>query len=122
MAATVLIVDDGRLGVHLGQVLEIGGYAPLLAQGARMGLRLAEKRQPNVILTDWLLPDMDGFKFIRQLRDVPVLVHTPFIVMSADVYHRDEVLAAGAAMFLRKPVLHGGFLSSVGRVLSENHD
>ncbi len=100
---TVLVIDDEpQIHRFLGPALEAAGYAPLRADTAREGLRLAASRGPACILLDLGLPDMDGREMLERLRafsDVPV------IVVSARDREVEKVAAldAGADDYVEKP-------------------
>lgn len=103
-APPIILVIDDEPQIHrfLGPALEAAGYAPLRADNARDGLRLAAARGPACILLDLGLPDMDGKEALERLRafsDVPV------IVVSARDREAEKVAAldAGADDYVEKP-------------------
>lgn len=102
MTATILIVDDSELGSAIRELLGIEGFESLVAHNAMAGLQLAQQYLPNLILTDVLMPKMDGIEFIRRVHDLPGLANTPIIAMSASDYGA-QAIAAGAVDFLIKP-------------------
>lgn len=78
---TILVVEDNeRLASGLRSNLEFEGYRVLVAGTAQDGLTLARDASPDLILLDLMLPDADGYRVLRDLRDrgddVPVLVLT----------------------------------------------
>jgi sigma-B regulation protein RsbU (phosphoserine phosphatase) len=102
-----LVVDDN--GVHrkiLRYILERKGCEVIEAADGEEGLTMARKHGPGLIISDALMPKMDGFQFLRKVKIDPVLRTIPFIFYSA-VYTgtRDEELAMslGADAFVVKP-------------------
>jgi DNA-binding response OmpR family regulator len=99
----VLVVDDD---LQLLRVLRINlvarGYEVLTAADGRTGLRAAAERQPDVIVLDLGLPDLDGTDVITELRG---FASTPIIVLSARTDSGDKVLALdkGADDYVTKP-------------------
>jgi CheY-like chemotaxis protein len=79
----VLAVDDDPAALDLhASALEPEGFTVLRAAGGREGLRLARSEKPDLVLLDLLMPDVDGFTVVSQLREdqetreIPVLVVT----------------------------------------------
>ena len=103
----VLIVDDNEKNVKLARdVLRYAGFRTLEAGTGGDGLTLAAEHQPDVILMDIRLPDMDGRDAVRRLKeeartaDIPVVALTSF-AMKGD---RERFLAAGFDGYLEKPI------------------
>ncbi len=76
------------------------------ANGGQEGLEKATNFLPDVIITDLIMPEMDGFELIRQLRQSPALKEKLIIASSASVYDTDKKrsLAIGSNAFLPKPI------------------
>ena len=99
----VLVVDDEpQIHRFLGPALAAAGYAPLRADTAREGLRLAAARGPACVLLDLGLPDMDGKEVLARLR---AFSQVPVIVVSARDQEAEKVAAldAGADDYVEKP-------------------
>ena len=113
----VLVVDDQpeQLGALL-KALQSAGYNLLIAQSGGEALQLLAQVQPDVILLDVTLPDMDGFDICRQLkgsqalRDIPVL----FATAAADLASKLEGFRAGGADYITKPFQFEEVLARVG--------
>lgn len=101
----VLIVEDEAPIAHAYQiVLEQAGYDVVVANQADTGVELAHKEQPNVILTDILMPGSNGLDMIKQLDIENKLPHTVVIALS-NVDNQtvvDEAQKLGVAEYLRK--------------------
>jgi len=99
----VLIVDDDReMRVSLAHLLESANYTVTLAKGAFEGLELLQSDQPDVIISDVRMPEMDGLEFQIKVREAS---HIPVILMSAhgDIPMAVSALQDGAYSFVEKP-------------------
>ncbi|CAL4867257.1 Response regulator PleD [Asticcacaulis sp. MM231] len=107
MTARVLIVDDIAANVRLLQAkLEADYYEVLTAQDGRTAIAKAASEQPDIILLDVMMPEIDGYEVCRQLKNNPATQHIPIILITA-LDGRDDRLSgleAGADDFLTKPV------------------
>ncbi|MEM9218465.1 MAG: response regulator transcription factor [Cyanobacteria bacterium P01_F01_bin.150] len=103
---TILIVDDDvTLRTALIHYLENRGYAVLHAASGLEGLTLFNQKNPDVVVSDVMMPQMDGLEFCRQLRSTRSGQLTPFIFLSSrgDVDDRVEGHKIGADDYLVKP-------------------
>jgi CheY-like chemotaxis protein len=102
----VLLVEDDELNLELLQaVLEAAGYEVLSASDAQAGIALARRAQPDAILMDLQMPDMDGLEATHILRADPSTSNIPVIAVTAHVKPEDRelCLAAGCRLHLPKP-------------------
>jgi two-component system, OmpR family, KDP operon response regulator KdpE len=108
----LLIEDEPQMRRFLRITLQSQGYRLVEAETAGDGLTQAAARNPDVILLDLGLPDLDGLEVTRQLREWTV---TPIIVISAREQERDKVKAldAGADDYLTKPFNAGELLARI---------
>ena len=104
--ALILVVDDepDLLGLLVDQVSSLG-YDVVAARDGTEGLRLAVDRQPDVILTDVIMPHMDGPEMLERLRSRPDTRGIPVIALTAltDRRTRSRLGALGVRGFLAKP-------------------
>ena len=103
---TILIVDDDvTLRTALVHYLENRGYAVLHAGSGLDGLALFNQKNPDVVVSDVMMPHMDGLEFCRQLRSSRAGQLTPFIFLSSrgEVDDRVEGHKIGADDYLVKP-------------------
>jgi PAS domain S-box-containing protein len=103
----ILIVDDNfENRIVVFDLLTPLGFNIEQANNGREGLEKSIKWLPDAIITDLVLPEMDGFELIRQLRQSPVLKEKIIIASSASVYeaYKDRSLAIGSNAFLPKPI------------------
>lgn len=106
MAGTkILVVDDSRLSRRrfLADPLRTAGYEVFEAVDGQDGLRAVEEHNPDIIFSDLLMPVMDGFEFIAQLRQQNA--HQPIVVLSADVQEttQQKLRELDVFEFLNKP-------------------
>jgi PAS domain S-box-containing protein len=104
-AATILLADDNTdMRNYLRKLLE-QHYRVIAVSNGVEALQVAEKRCPDLILTDVMMPKLDGFALLRAIRENPRTRTTPVIVLSARAGEeaRVEGLQAGADDYLAKP-------------------
>jgi two-component system, OmpR family, KDP operon response regulator KdpE len=108
--AVVLIEDEPQIRRFLRASLASQGYRLFEAATGQEGLVEAATRQPDLIILDLGLPDMDGFEVIRQLREWTAI---PIIILSARGQERDKIAAldAGADDYVGKPFGVGELLA-----------
>jgi two-component system, cell cycle response regulator DivK len=101
----VLIVDDNQKNLKLARdVLRAGGFRTLEAASGAEGIALAAEHQPDVILMDLRLPDMDGTDAARKLGEGARTARIPVVALSSvPLGDGDWFLAAGFAGYLEKP-------------------
>ncbi len=106
-APQILIVDDDRNHRSmLTNLLQEVGCRTLEATDGKHGLEVATENNPDVILLDLAMPNMDGFELMLQLQGNPQTRSIPVIVSSANIFesNRQRSLEAGATAFLPKPL------------------
>jgi CheY-like chemotaxis protein len=104
---TVVIIEDNEQNLYLMRfLLEKNGFAVREARDGSQGLALAKEANPDLILLDIQLPDMDGYAVARGLRKQEGQRETPIIVVTsyAMVGDREKALAAGATGYIEKPI------------------
>lgn len=119
---TVLYIEDAAANLRLVErVLQRRPQVTVLsAMVGAMGLELARKHAPDLVLLDLHLPDVNGSQILAQLKADPATRSTPIVVLSADATNRQrlEVLALGATSYLTKPIGVGELLRAVDEVLA----
>ena len=107
MTKNVLIVDDNRdLRRMLAMFLQSRGYETSEAASGHEAIQTAIATNPNLIVLDLKLPDMNGIDVVQAIRNHPRAVHIPIIGCSAysATEFREEALRAGMAEYLQKPI------------------
>jgi len=103
---TILVVDDDQhLRTILKHVLEQGGFQVVLAQDGRQALACLQRELPDLVLLDVMMPGLDGFDVLRELRARFRTHHLPVIMLTAkgETPHKVRGLAQGANDYLSKP-------------------
>ncbi|HET7647319.1 MAG TPA: response regulator [Gaiellaceae bacterium] len=114
----VLIVDDNERNRRLArEVLRAAGLRTVEAATGGEGIALAAELEPDVILLDLALPDVDGATVAVELRRGSRTMGIPVVAVSARPYagDRDTLRAAGFAGYLEKPIDVGAFPEQVRR-------
>ncbi len=122
--AIALVVDDHTENLYLLRTLLAGnGYDVVTAGDGQQALEEARRRRPDIIISDILMPVMDGFALCRAWKQDQALRGVPFVFYTATYTDpRDEALAlsVGADLFLVKPTEPEEFLRRIGDVI-ERH-
>ncbi|GAB4505741.1 MAG: response regulator [Anaerolineales bacterium] len=120
----ILFVDDLEQNRYLLRiVLSAAGYEMLEASNGVEALEIARRERPDLILSDILMPQMDGFTLCRECKRDESLRAVPFVFYTATYTDpRDEELALqlGAARFIVKPVENGAFLAILNEALGQH--
>jgi CheY-like chemotaxis protein len=122
-AQTILLVDDKwENRMILVKLLEEIGFKILEANNGREALDITATVKPNLIITDLVMPVMDGFEMIRQFRRSPDSSDIVIIVTSASVFSKDEnqSLEIGGNDFLPQPIHFDSLLTKVEKHLNIN--
>jgi two-component system, cell cycle response regulator DivK len=109
MPRKILYVEDNPDNMTLvKRALEARGYQFLWAANGLSGIEMAELNQPDIILLDINLPDIDGYEVARRLRTSgkSSLVYVPIIAVTANALRGDaeKALAAGCDVYMAKPI------------------
>ncbi len=115
--ATLLYIEDNPVNaLIIGELLQRRPDLRLhVAEDGQRGVQQALAVQPQLVLLDMQLPDMDGFEVLRRLRAQPTLAQVPVIALSANAMPEDieRALAAGMSDYWTKPLDFTAFLASL---------
>jgi len=98
----LVIDDDSTVRDMLRRFLEKEGYQPIMAENGRDGLALAQKRRPQAIVLDVVMPEMDGWMVLGALKANPDLASIP-VILHTVVDEKKRGLALGAIDYMVKP-------------------
>jgi len=119
---TVLIIEDNfDIRENTAELLELEGYTVLTAPNGKEGHAMAREKLPHVILCDVMMPEMNGYELLKQLKQDAVTANIPFIFVSASV-ERKEIQAGldmGANGYLGKPFAQEDLMKELKRCLSK---
>nr|MBP7228635.1 response regulator [Longilinea sp.] len=107
MAPKILIADDDPETLRLvSLMLQRQGYQVVTASNGVQAIGLARVEKPDLMIIDVMMPDLDGFEVVRQLRKNAETVTTPILMFTAKSQVEDKVQGyeAGADDYLTKPV------------------
>ncbi|MGE9297172.1 MAG: PAS domain S-box protein [Puniceicoccales bacterium] len=116
----VLVVDDDENSRRVtAELLAVAGMRVASASGGREGLELMARELPDLVASDLLMPEMDGFEFCQHIKGDPTLMHVPVVAVSASVMQDKENAARlkPFSEFVAKPVKAGDLYQKVGQVL-----
>jgi CheY-like chemotaxis protein len=118
--ATILIVEDNdatREG--LAYILRKAGYEVATASNGRQGLDCLRsgRPRPDLVVLDMLLPVLDGWHFLEELRQWSRPLKIPILITTATILSRDWAAQHGCAGFLRKPVKPEQLLCEIKELL-----
>ena len=103
---TVLIIEDSQeICENTTELLELAGFKVIAAVNGREGIEAAVKKSPDIILCDILMPEMNGYEVIKQLKENTSTAAIPFIYVTASGEKNEVKLAMemGADGYVRKP-------------------
>jgi PAS domain S-box-containing protein len=112
----LVIEDEVAIARLIAKYIEKMGYRAVTAYSAREGFDQAVRLKPDLITLDVLMPDLDGFALIQQLKAHPETAHIPVIFLSI-VQDRQQGLRLGASAFLTKPIDERKFYETVQALL-----
>jgi len=104
MAKILIVEDDKFLSELITQKIGAEGYDVVLAMDGEKALDVAKTEQPNLILLDLILPTIDGFAVLQQLKTMPETQNIPVIILS-NLGQKEDVergMQLGAADFMIK--------------------
>ena len=120
MKKKALVVDDNKSNLLLEKdLLEVAGFEVFEAENAAIGIAIARKEKPDVIIMDVRLPDMRGSEAARILRqdkdtsDIPIV----FVTASVMVGEREEIDAISNSGFIGKPINTRTFAKEISRFI-----
>lgn len=117
---TVLLVDDdANVRDSLRDLIELNGYHFIQAVNGCDGLAKASEHDPDIIITDVIMPEMDGFEMVEALLDDLQLAHIPIIILTAKSRDKDKLqgLELGAVDYQVKPFNSHELLLKVRNIL-----
>ena len=119
----LLIVEDDRDILRLlDAALTFKGYRVILAHNGREALEVIQIKHPAIVITDIMMPQLDGFGLVHRLRIHPETCNIPVVFITATFVapeDREFALNIGATRFIQKPVDMEKFLSTIAELLRQ---
>jgi len=103
---TVLVIEDNlEIRENTAEILELAGFRVITAENGKEGLSIAFSEKPDIVLCDIMMPGMDGYQVIKEIRDNPLTAGISFIYVTASAEKTDVKIAMdlGADGYVRKP-------------------
>lgn len=116
----ILIVEDSQTqALQLQQLFSEQGFKAMATAGSRQALSWLAQYQPSVIISDVIMPEIDGFELCRQIKQMPETQQVPVVLLTRLSEPEDIVrgLECGADHFVTKPFDHSLLLSQVRNIL-----
>lgn len=122
LSKTILIADDEEdLRMLVEITLEDPAYRIVTAVDGEQALDQIHQIRPDLVILDWMMPRLNGFEVLKQLRQDPTTVGIPVVLLTANNSHKDqaEVQTLGIVAYLVKPFSPLELLHLVQGVLDE---
>lgn len=122
MKKILVIEDEIFIRENLIELLEIEGFDAIGAENGTQGVQLARERQPDLILCDVMMPELDGYGVLSALREDTVTAMIPFMFLtaSADRSNLQRIREMGMNDYILKPFNVDQFLSAIAERLERN--
>ncbi|SEQ35362.1 cAMP-binding domain of CRP or a regulatory subunit of cAMP-dependent protein kinases [Hyunsoonleella jejuensis] len=115
MTTVLLIEDDTVLRENTAELLELSGYKVLTASNGKIGVSLAKKQYPDIIICDIMMPELDGYAALKILSKNKLTKHIPFIFLSAKTERSDvrKGMNLGADDYITKPFTEEDLVTAI---------
>jgi DNA-binding response OmpR family regulator len=104
MFKILVVEDDNELNRLFCRTLERNGYVSYGVADASQALELMDKESVDLIISDVMMPEIDGFEFVRQLRDAKMTLPVMMITAKSDIKDKQSGFLSGADDYMVKPV------------------
>jgi CheY-like chemotaxis protein len=121
MATVICIEDEDGIRELIAEELTDAGHNVIEAVNGKQGLDLILQQRPDLVVSDWLMPEMSGGELLKALKqDYPQFADVPFLLVSAfvDKARVDQALGSGADAYLTKPIDFDLLLETVDDLLA----
>ncbi len=115
MKKILVIEDETEMRRNIVTILRMEQFQPIAAENGRVGVELAKKEKPDLVLCDVMMPEMDGYAVLHALRAEADLAITPFLFLTAKGEKGDirAGMNLGADDYLTKPVAKADLLAAI---------
>ncbi len=121
----ILVIEDEDLireAIHL--ILRVNGFEVFTAENGALGIALAFECQPDLVVSDIMMPEKDGYEVLEALRNNPATASVPFLFLSAKADQSDvrQGMNLGADDYLTKPFEHDQLVAAVQTRLAKSEE
>ena len=121
MAKKILVIDDDPVGATLMEArLLKAGYGVLRAVNGLMGLEVAKREHPDLIILDVEMPEMNGYMFMGVLKKIEGFQTVPVIVLTSHAENRPIFQRKGVKHYLVKPINFDELLPKIAELLTQS--
>ncbi|WP_367870645.1 response regulator [Luteolibacter sp. Populi] len=115
MKTILIIEDEPEMRRNLATILRLEQYNTLTAENGRAGIEILKEQIPDIILCDVMMPELDGYGVLKEVRALPATEATPFIFLTAKGEKPDirAGMNLGADDYLTKPVAKSDLLTAI---------
>jgi len=121
MITVVLIEDNREIRENTAEILELSNYKVMTAANGVAGIELIKGNIPDIIISDIMMPEMNGYEVLKEVRSSPSTQNIPFIFFTAKSESMDmeKGLKLGADQYLIKPFDDEELLSAVKQLVNK---
>jgi DNA-binding response OmpR family regulator len=115
MKKVLIIEDDTVLRENTAEILELSNYNVITAKNGKVGIDMAKKQLPDIIVCDIMMPELDGYETLKTLAQNKTTKYIPFIFLSAKIEHKDvrKGMDMGADDYITKPFEESELISAI---------
>lgn len=119
MKIALIIEDNLEIRENTSEILELAGYSVIMANDGKEGVDIASTKRPDIILCDIMMPEMNGYDVIKQLKSNKATSEIPFIYVTASAEKSEIKLAMemGADGYVRKPFDVSELIDAINQAL-----
>lgn len=105
MALVLVIEDDPVVRENLEELFTFKGYQVLTSEDGQRGLQMAQNKRPDLIISDIMMPELDGYELVQKVKESQFLSYTPVILLTAKTLTESKIkgLEYGADDYITKP-------------------
>lgn len=121
MKKILVVEDENFIRENLIELLEIEGFEAVGAENGKRGVEMAQEYQPDLILCDVMMPNLDGYAVLSALRENSVTAKIPFMFLtaSADRNNIQKIKEMGMNDYILKPFHVDKFLAAIAERIAE---
>jgi len=119
----LIVEDDNHLNRMMSYLFQSQVYSVEIATSGSDALETLKNFTPHIIILDLLMPNMDGFEFLKIIKEDASLKDIPVVVLSAlpSYMNKDKVLSIGASDYINKPFQSAELVSRINKLMEEKY-